>query len=70
MKRNVGKTDGVIRLILVTILVILYFALGLNGIAGILVLGIAVLLCLTVVTGICPLYYLFGINTIEKKGKK
>ncbi|HPT12800.1 MAG TPA: DUF2892 domain-containing protein [Bacteroidales bacterium] len=70
MKRNIGKTDGVIRLILVSILVILYFALGLNGIAGIITLGIAVLLCLTVVTGVCPLYYPFGINTIEKKGKK
>jgi hypothetical protein len=70
MKKNVGKTDGVIRLILVAILVILYFALGLKGTLGIIVLGIAVILCLTVVTGVCPLYMLFGINTCEKKVKK
>jgi len=69
MKKNVGKTDGVIRLILVAILAISYFALGLSGVTGIVVLGIAVLLCLTVVTGICPLYYPFGINTAEKKKK-
>jgi|WetSurMetagenome_2_1015567.scaffolds.fasta_scaffold00215_31 hypothetical protein len=70
MKKNVGKTDGVIRLILVAILVILYFSLGLKGTVGIIVLGIAVILCLTVVTGVCPLYMLLGINTCEKKGKK
>jgi hypothetical protein len=70
MKKNVGKTDGVIRLILVAILVILYFALGLKGTVGIIVLAVAVILCLTVVTGVCPLYMLFGINTIEKKEKK
>jgi hypothetical protein len=67
MKKNMGKTDSIVRLILVALLVFFYFILDLKDWLGFVVLGIAFLLCLTVVTGVCPLYYPFGVNTIEKK---
>ena len=70
MKKNVGKTDSAIRLIMVALLVIFYFLLGLKGTLGIVVLAIAIILCLTVVFGFCPLYLPFGINTTGKKEKK
>jgi len=67
MKKNIGKTDSVIRLIFVALLVFLYFILGLEGTAGFIVLGVAFLLCITVFIGVCPLYYPFGIDTRKKK---
>lgn len=70
MKKNIGKTDSAIRLIMVALLVILYFLLGLTGTLGFVVLAIAIILCLTVIFGICPLYLPFGINTTGKKEKK
>jgi hypothetical protein len=70
MKKNIGKTDSVIRLILVAILIIFYFALDLKDVTGLIVLGIAFLLCLTVVTGVCPLYYPFSFTSRGKEDKK
>jgi hypothetical protein len=67
MKKNIGKTDGIVRLIFVALLVFFYFILNLEGTIGLIVLGIAFLLCLTVFTGICPLYYPFGISTRKKE---
>jgi hypothetical protein len=70
MKKNIGKTDSVIRLIFITILIISYFAFNLKDLLGLIVLGIAFLLCLTVITGVCPLYYPFGFSSREKQENK
>ncbi len=67
MKKNVGKTDGIIRLVLVAVLVLLYFILNLQGVAGYIALGLALVLCVTVLVGFCPLYYPFNISTRGKK---
>lgn len=67
MKKNIGNTDKLIRLILALIIAVLYF---LNVITGTLalVLGIlAVVLVATSLLNFCGLYAIFGINTCKIK---
>ncbi len=67
MKKNIGNTDKLIRLILALIIAVLYF---LNVITGTLalVLGIlAVVLVATSLLNFCGLYAIFGISTCKTK---
>ena len=67
-KRNMGKTDRIIRVILGILLIgNVFFALQ-NPVGW-----IGVILLVTGIAGICPLYSLLGINTksaAEKAGLK
>ncbi len=68
MKKNIGNTDKLIRLILALVIAVLYF---LNVITGTLalVLGIvAVVLVATSLLNFCGLYAILGINTCKTKG--
>lgn len=65
MKQNMGKTDAIVRFILAALLVILYFFVG--KITGLIFLIIAIILALTAATRICPLYYIFRTDTLDKK---
>lgn len=67
-EQNMGKTDRIVRLVV---------GLGLAGIGsyyafseeeswGYIPLGVSAIPLLTSATGICPLYYLFGIDTRSK----
>lgn len=67
MKRNIGNVDKYIRLILATVLVILFYANVFSGLWGILVLMLALILTATSLLNYCPLYDLFKINTKSKK---
>jgi hypothetical protein len=69
MKKNVGKTDMIVRLVLAAILVLLYFVLG-SKVLGLVCIILAIILALTAVTGVCPLYYIFRVNTLEKEKKE
>ena len=67
MKKNVGKTDKIIRISIAVIIALLYSANLISGTWAI-VLGIlAVISAATSFVGYCPLYLPFGINTSEKK---
>ncbi len=69
-KRNEGILDRVLRVTLATILLPtgLFIIGGLQGnVAGLIVTGIGVVALVTGLTGFCPLYILFGINTLEKE---
>ncbi len=69
MKKNVGKADTIIRIILAVVLGVLYFTHAITGIWGIVLLVVAVILLLTSFVSFCPLYAIFGINTCPlKKG--
>lgn len=63
---NVGKTDRVVRLILATLLAVLWAMGAVQGWLGIVFLVVAAILLLTAVVGTCPLYSLFGISTVQK----
>ncbi|HRD57336.1 MAG TPA: DUF2892 domain-containing protein [Ferruginibacter sp.] len=67
MKKNMGTTNKVIRLLLAIAVAVLYFSNIISGTVAI-VLGIlAIVFLLTAFIGFCPLYLPFGINTIKKK---
>ncbi len=70
MKKNVGTTDTIIRLLLVVLIGILYFTDVIGGTLAIVMGIIAVILLLTGLVGFCPLYLLFGISTDKKAPEK
>jgi len=65
MKKNIGKTDMTVRLVLAALLVILYFFVG--KITGLIFIILAIVLALTAVSRTCPLYYIFRTDTLDKK---
>ena len=65
MKKNIGKTDMTVRLVLAALLVILYFFVG--KITGLIFIIIAIILAVTALTSTCPLYYIFRTDTLDKK---
>jgi len=66
MKKNVGKTDMLVRLILAAVLVIIYF-ICVGKLLGLILIIIAIILAVTALTQTCPLYFLFRIDTLKKK---
>jgi len=70
MKRNIGKPDRIIRLIIALLIVILYLTNVISGTTGIILLVFAGILLITSITGFCGLYTLFGINTCKTREEK
>jgi len=70
MKKNMGNTDKIIRLIIVIGIAILYFTGVITGTIGIVLLILAGVFLLTSLVGFCPLYTLFGMNTCPRKEAK
>ena len=66
MKKNIGKTDMIVRLVLAAILVILYF-IGVGKLLGLILIILAIILVLTALTRTCPLWYIFRTDTLDKK---
>ena len=66
MKKNMGTTDRIIRLILAAIFAILYFTGTVSGTLGIILLVLAVVFLLTSVVSFCPLYLPFKFSTLKK----
>ncbi len=69
MKKNVGTTDKIIRLLMAAVIVILYFTKVISGTLGIVLLVVAGILVLTSLVSICPLYLPFGISTHHSDSK-
>ncbi|MFN3997882.1 DUF2892 domain-containing protein [Algoriphagus sp.] len=67
MKKNMGSTDKIIRLIIAAVLVVLYFTGTLTGTLGIIALVVAAIFTLTSLVSFCPLYTLLGIKTCKVK---
>jgi hypothetical protein len=67
MKKNMGPTDKVIRILIALIIGVLYYTGIISGTTA-LVLGIfAVIFVLTSLISFCPLYLPLGISTCKKK---
>lgn len=70
MKKNIGKTDRVIRMLLALIIGVLLLTGVLKGSSAI-ILGIAAAaLVFTVITRFCSLYVPFGISTLNEKEER
>jgi Protein of unknown function (DUF2892) len=66
MKKNMGSTDKMIRIIVAIIIAVLYFMNFISGTLAIVLGVLAILFALTSFISFCPLYFLFGINTNKK----
>lgn len=68
MKKNLGSTDRIIRLVLAGVLALLWFQNIITGTWGIIAVVLAGVLVLTSFISFCLLYKLFGIssNSISK----
>ncbi len=67
MKKNMGNTDRIIRLILAVVFAVLYFTNTVNGTFGIILLVLGGVFVLTSLISFCPLYSLIGLNTCPAK---
>lgn len=63
MKKNLGNTDRIIRMVLAVIFVLLWFQNLVTGTAAIILLILAGIFILTSFFGFCPLYKLFNVST-------
>ncbi len=67
MKKNMGNTDRIIRIILAAIVAVLYFTNIIPGTLGIVLLVLAGVFVVTSFVSFCPLYALVGLNTCPAK---
>ena len=67
MKKNLGNTDKLIRIILAIVFAALYFTGYVTGAIGIILLVAGGVILLTGVVGNCPIYSLFGFNSCPGK---
>lgn len=69
MKKNMGSTDRIIRLVLALIIAILYFTNVITGTVALVLLVIMGIFIITSFIKFCPLYFPFKINTCKKEEK-
>ena len=69
MKKNMGNTDRITRLLLAAVVAVLYFTNIITGTLGIVLLVLAGVFVLTSLISFCPLYTLIGLNTCPAKKK-
>ena len=67
MKKNMGNTDRIIRLLLAAVVAVLYFTNTITGTLGIVLLVLAGVFVLTSLISFCPIYALVGLNTCPAK---
>ncbi|KGE85437.1 MULTISPECIES: DUF2892 domain-containing protein [Phaeodactylibacter] len=66
MKKNMGNTDKLVRVIIAVIIAALYFTNTITGTLGIVLLVLAGVFVLTSVISFCPLYAPFGLSTCKR----
>ena len=64
-----GSVDRDMRLLIAALIVTLYFANAISGIAGIVLIILSILFVLTSFVGFCPLYLPLGISSLKRKSK-
>lgn len=67
MKKNMGNTDRIIRVILAIVFATLYFTQTVTGTFGLVLVVLGAIFLATSFISFCPLYTLVGINTCPKK---
>ncbi len=67
MKRNLGDSDKIIRLIVAVIIATMYFGGLISGTLAIVLGLLAIVFSLTAFINFCPLYSIFGWSTFKKK---
>jgi hypothetical protein len=67
MKKNMGSTDKIIRILIALLIGVLYYTEIISGTTAIVLLAFAIIFLITSFISFCPLYVPFGISTSEKK---
>ena len=67
MKKNMGTTDRIIRILLAAVFAYLYFGGIVTGTLGLVLVILGGVFLLTSLVSFCPLYTLFGLNTCSAK---
>ena len=67
MKKNMGNTDRVIRIVIAAAIAVLYFNGIIPGTLGIVLMVLAAVFVITSFVSFCPLYAPFGISTCKTK---
>ncbi len=67
MKKNMGNTDKLIRIIIAAAIAVLSFTGVIRGTLNLVLVIVAVILLLTSLIGFCPLYVPFKIHTNKNK---
>ncbi len=67
MKKNMGSTDRIIRIILAAVFAVLYFTGTVTGTLGLVLVVLGGVFLATSLISFCPLYTLVGLNTCPKK---
>jgi hypothetical protein len=63
MKRNMGITDRVLRIVIAVVIGVLYYFNVIEGMLGSALLALAGIFLATALVSFCPLYTIFGIRT-------
>jgi hypothetical protein len=66
VKKNMGKIDRIIRMLLAIVVIILYMTGSITGVAAIILGILAFVFIVTSLIGFCPLYVPLKISTIGK----
>ena len=67
MKKNMGSTDKLIRILIALLISVLYYMEIISGTTALILRVLAVVFAITSFIGFCPLYLPFGISTCKKK---
>lgn len=67
MKKNMGSTDKIIRILIALVIGVLYYTETINGTVATVLGVLAIVFLLTSFISFCPLYLPFGINTCKKE---
>lgn len=63
MKKNLGTTDKVIRILVAVVVLALYLTHVISGTLAVILLIVAGILVVTSLVGMCPLYQLLGLSS-------
>ena len=66
MKKNMGSTDKIIRILIALVIGFLYYTETIKGTTAIVLGAFAIIFLITSFISFCPLYLPFGINTSKK----
>jgi len=67
MKKNIGSSEKMIRLVVAIIVLAAKFFIPLTGILGIVAIVVGAIAIVTSLINFCPLWAVFGINTSKEK---
>lgn len=67
MKKNMGFSDRIIRIVLAALFAILYLTDTVTGAFGTVLMVLAVVFVFTSLVSFCPLYQIFGLSTCPAK---